>query len=319
MNLSSKKCLSLLLASAVFSFLPVRQALGTDLIETESYQRYGHTLIKSNSLIFTGSLPQEDRTKILKEFVENLSTNKPDKAIYVEIPMNEMNLCSLLHEAGFSYESTYFHEESGERKVKGQRWFIPNQSLVPPQPSFTHTARMMPIALREGSPYVLRVDMRGTMIFPGGSQNPNETAMDAACRELKEETNIDLEGWLIAPVGKIERVSHSDNLGQKSATDVTEYFFAYYDFKDAPVPKFILSHENNKGYWDLAVDVLKEPNFSPHNKKLLETILYGTVAHRENLPDFHTYYKGSSRQEASKIWPQEMTVTYYNQNSLFAN
>ncbi len=83
--------------------------------------------------------------------------------------------------------------------------------------------------------YVLIMEANGSYGFPKGHKNKNESDLDCALREIKEETGVD------AKVNTHYKRTISYNLPNKNSKEVT-YFLASYENQDLiPLDNDILS------------------------------------------------------------------------------
>jgi bifunctional NMN adenylyltransferase/nudix hydrolase len=103
---------------------------------------------------------------------------------------------------------------------------------------------------------------KGLWALPGGFLNQNETMLDGAIRELKEETKIKVPVPVLKGSIKSSKTFDAPNRSQRGRT-ITQAFFIDLGF-DTSLPKVKGSDDAAKAFWVPFKDVKQEKMFEDH-------------------------------------------------------
>lgn len=304
---------------------------GENGIETTQVGRYPHTYIKADSPLFN-SEDKDSALSIFQAFIDKCKAIEPDNAVYIQLPDEKSALIPLLRKTGFNYESQWYRKFSTEtgvedREAIGQIWIIRNNSAVPAQPSFTHTARVTVFTTMADNSdeigYFLMVKGKRipAKMFPGGTSNPGESSIATALREIEEEVGLHFEDKSqFRLLSVVEREPKSDSQGLKAAGDTTFYYgLAISEKQRHALELRVNTDELSWAGWVYWKDLLDDPEVGEQYKLMVRTIISGKNKSDPfvlSKPDFHKLYQPSQREEAAKTWNDTMIVTLATENAI---
>lgn len=116
----------------------------------------------------------------LEQFITGLQEKEKGNAFLVHLPHEEGQKAVALVKAGFKPHYT---------DTSKTEWVYKNGSPMPETSTATAGARVL-VCRGEDVLVIEDKNMKGRMMYPGGSVDSRELALDAACRELKEEVGL---------------------------------------------------------------------------------------------------------------------------------
>ncbi len=217
----------------------------------------------------------------------------------VQLPHAEGQKAAALAKAGFMPHYT---------DASKTEWVYKNGSPMPEASTAAAGARV--IVCRDG--YVLVIEdknMKGRLMFPGGSVDPRELALDAACRELKEEVGLTVLAGDMHKIALVNRV-RANRYGYSD-------YCHYYATSKFTGTVTIQESEIAQAFWTPLREIAQgEPinnlKVSPTVKLLAEHILYQCGAPRTFFPS-HTVYKNNVSGMRA-LDPRQYTVNADQQN-----
>ena len=187
--------LSIILAALTTSFAhSMQQTVSTTTVETHGIQWKKDNF--GNILLTVSNLDTAELDEKLSNFVTELKEKEKEKALIVQLPHAEGQKAAALVKARFMPHYT---------DASKTEWVYKNGSPMPEASTAAAGARVM--VCRDD--YVLVIEdkgMKGRLMFPGGSVDPRELALDAACRELKEEVGLTVLATDMHKIALVNRV-----------------------------------------------------------------------------------------------------------------
>ena len=142
----------------------------------------------------------------VRKLAQYMSDDEKGKACIIRLPHNEGNKADALRDAGFL--PNFVNSDHVE-------WVLKNGSPMPEASTAAAGARVL--VCRDNHEVLMIEDkgMKGKAVYPGGSVDPKELALDAACREIRKEVGLTIKPedmQLIALVNRVKgnRYGYSD-------------------------------------------------------------------------------------------------------------
>lgn len=133
----------------------------------------------------------------LPDFVAGLQEREKGNAFIVQLPHAEAEKVPHLVRSGFTP-----HNIDDTRT----EWVIKNGSPMPEASTATAGARVL-VCRDNGDVLVIEdKNMKGRAMFPGGSVDKQELALDAACREIREEVNLTINPGDLQKIALTNRI-----------------------------------------------------------------------------------------------------------------
>lgn len=169
-----------------------------------------------NILPMVQGIEKPELTQKLQGFVTGLQQQEKGKAFIIDLPHQDGHYVEDIKNAGFEY----FHGDA-----KKTQWIIKNGSPIPAPSTAIAGARVIVKRYNDDTGYdeILVIEDKhfpGRIMFPGGSVDPQELAIDAACRELKEEVNLLVKPEYLQLIGLMNRVKAN----RYGYSDYSHYF-----------------------------------------------------------------------------------------------
>ncbi len=139
--------------------------------------------------------PTELGTK-LQQFVAGLQEKEKGNAFLVHLPHEEGQKAVALVKAGFKPHYT---------DTSKTEWVYKNGSPMPDVSTSTAGARVL-VCRGEEVLVIEDKNMKGRMMYPGGSVDARELALNAACREIQEEVGLTIKPADMQKIALVNRV-----------------------------------------------------------------------------------------------------------------
>lgn len=224
----------------------------------------------------------------LPSFIAALRDKEQGNAFIVQLPHDQAHKTTHLLQAGF----TPHHIDATRSE-----WVVKNGSPMPEASTAAAGARVL-VCRGEDVLVIEDKNIKGRMMFPGGSVDAHELALDAACREIREEVDLTVNPADLQKIALVNRVS-ANRYGS------SDYCHYYMTRAFTGTPKAQESEISQLFWYPLASLAKGEPTrnlrVSPTVKLLAAHIVSGGGTTSMRVLDPRQYAAASDKQNQADI------------------